>query len=56
MYRQLDYMLDNSGIFQVNKNAMLCISLDELFEKGRNEVDQLALKGLMQKVSRMEQA
>ncbi|KAI3453240.1 hypothetical protein Pfo_009903 [Paulownia fortunei] len=33
----------------VNKNAMLCKSIDELFEKGMDEVDQSALKGLMQK-------
>ncbi|KAL0372819.1 UNVERIFIED_CONTAM: hypothetical protein Scaly_0963500 [Sesamum calycinum] len=33
----------------VNKNAMLCKSIDELFEKGANEVDQSALKGLEQK-------
>ncbi|KAL0446657.1 UNVERIFIED_CONTAM: hypothetical protein Slati_1793600 [Sesamum latifolium] len=33
----------------VNKNATLCKSIDELFEKGANEVDQSALKGLEQK-------
>ncbi|KAL8534848.1 hypothetical protein ACS0TY_010757 [Phlomoides rotata] len=33
----------------VNKNATLCKSLDELFEKGANEVDQSALKDLIQK-------
>nr|XP_027097498.1 uncharacterized protein LOC113717048 [Coffea arabica] len=33
----------------VNKNAMLCKSIDELFEKGKDQVDQSALKGLMQK-------
>lgn len=33
----------------VNKNAMLCKSIDELFEKGRDEVAQSALKELMQK-------
>ncbi|KAG6429393.1 hypothetical protein SASPL_107444 [Salvia splendens] len=33
----------------VNKNAMLCISLDELFAKGMGEVNQSALKELMQK-------
>ncbi|GFP93986.1 hypothetical protein PHJA_001543000 [Phtheirospermum japonicum] len=33
----------------VNKNAMLCKSIDELFEKGMNEVDQSVLQGLMQK-------
>ncbi|KAG8365724.1 hypothetical protein BUALT_Bualt17G0001700 [Buddleja alternifolia] len=33
----------------VNNNAMLCKSIDELFEKGMNAVDQSALKGLMQK-------
>uniref|UniRef100_A0A5B7ARK2 Armadillo-like repeats domain-containing protein n=1 Tax=Davidia involucrata TaxID=16924 RepID=A0A5B7ARK2_DAVIN len=33
----------------VNKNAMLCKSIDELFEKGRDGVQQSALKGLMQK-------
>lgn len=38
-------------IHQVNRNAMLCISIDELFEKGRDEVEQSALKELMQKVS-----
>lgn len=31
----------------VNKNAALCKSIDELFEKG-NQVEQSALKGLMQ--------
>ncbi|KAK4400164.1 hypothetical protein Sango_1122500 [Sesamum angolense] len=35
----------------VNKNAMLCKSVDELFEKGAHEVDQSALKGLQQKTS-----
>lgn len=49
-----DYILDNSSIFQVNKNATVCISLDELFEKGTSEVNEAALKGLMQKVSHME--
>ncbi|KAK9274460.1 hypothetical protein L1049_021707 [Liquidambar formosana] len=34
---------------QVNKNAMLCMSIDELFQKGRDEVQHSALKGLMQK-------
>ena len=29
---------------------MLCKSIDELFEKGKDQVDQSALKGLMQKV------
>ncbi|XP_057478728.1 uncharacterized protein LOC130766062 [Actinidia eriantha] len=33
----------------VNKNAMLCKSIDELLEKGRDGVQQSALKGLMQK-------
>ncbi|XP_042057043.1 uncharacterized protein LOC121801589 [Salvia splendens] len=33
----------------VNKNAMLCISLDELFAKGMGEVNESALKELMQK-------
>lgn len=33
----------------VNKNAMLCKSIDELFEKGRDGVEQSALKELMQK-------
>lgn len=33
----------------VNKNAMLCKTVDELFQKGRDEVKQSALKGLMQK-------
>ncbi|KAL3510165.1 hypothetical protein ACH5RR_029566 [Cinchona calisaya] len=33
----------------VNKNATLCKSIDELFEKGRELVEQSALKGLMQK-------
>ncbi|GER42982.1 cyclic pyranopterin monophosphate synthase [Striga asiatica] len=33
----------------VNKNAMLCKSVDELFEKGMDEVDQSTLKGLVQK-------
>ncbi|XP_051145567.1 uncharacterized protein LOC127261309 [Andrographis paniculata] len=33
----------------VNKNAMLCKSIDELFEKGANEIDHSALKELMQK-------
>nr|DAD35905.1 TPA_asm: hypothetical protein HUJ06_006545 [Nelumbo nucifera] len=33
----------------VNKNAMLCKSIDELFQKGRDEVQHSSLKGLMQK-------
>ncbi|KAK6146636.1 hypothetical protein DH2020_020505 [Rehmannia glutinosa] len=33
----------------VNKNAMLCKSIDELFEKGMDEVEESELKGLMQK-------
>ncbi|KAL0913299.1 hypothetical protein M5K25_016747 [Dendrobium thyrsiflorum] len=33
----------------VNKNAFLLKSIDELFEKGREEVNHSALKGLMQK-------
>ncbi|CAA0827463.1 Unknown protein [Striga hermonthica] len=33
----------------VNKNAILCKSIDELFEKGMDEVDQSTLKGLVQK-------
>lgn len=33
----------------VNTNAFLCKSIDEMFEKGRDELDQLALNGLMQK-------
>ncbi|KAI5677695.1 hypothetical protein M9H77_08645 [Catharanthus roseus] len=33
----------------VNKNAMLCKSIDELFEKGRDEVEPSVVKGLMQK-------
>ncbi|XP_068646496.1 uncharacterized protein [Aristolochia californica] len=32
-----------------NKNSMLVKSLDELFQKGRDEVEQGALKGFMQK-------
>lgn len=34
---------------QVNKNAVLCKSIDELFAKGRDGVEESALKGLMQK-------
>ncbi|XVE66418.1 hypothetical protein DITRI_Ditri08aG0078800 [Diplodiscus trichospermus] len=33
----------------VNKNAMLCKSIDELFQQGSDAVDQSALKGLVQK-------
>ncbi|XP_022725774.1 uncharacterized protein LOC111282092 isoform X2 [Durio zibethinus] len=33
----------------VNKNAMLCISIDEFFQQGSDAVDQSALKGLIQK-------
>ncbi|EYU30244.1 hypothetical protein MIMGU_mgv1a007830mg [Erythranthe guttata] len=33
----------------INKNVVICKSIDELFEKGMNEVDQSDLKGLMQK-------
>ncbi|GLT29191.1 hypothetical protein SLA2020_040720 [Shorea laevis] len=33
----------------VNKNALLCKSIDELFQKGRDEVDQSVLNGLVQK-------
>ncbi|KAG5553267.1 hypothetical protein RHGRI_011207 [Rhododendron griersonianum] len=35
--------------FLVNKNAMLCKSIDELLEKGRDKVQQSTLEGLMQK-------
>ncbi|KAF7145532.1 hypothetical protein RHSIM_Rhsim04G0130700 [Rhododendron simsii] len=35
--------------FLVNKNAMLCKSIDELLEKGRDGVQQSTLEGLMQK-------
>ncbi|KAE8672743.1 mitochondrial intermembrane space import and assembly protein 40-like [Hibiscus syriacus] len=33
----------------VNKNALLCKSIDELFQQGSDAVDQSALKGLVQK-------
>ncbi|RWR84672.1 hypothetical protein CKAN_01349600 [Cinnamomum micranthum f. kanehirae] len=33
----------------VNKNAMLCKSIDELFQTGRDSVQQSSLKSLMQK-------
>ncbi|XP_039035297.1 uncharacterized protein LOC120171698 [Hibiscus syriacus] len=33
----------------VNRNAMLCKSIDELFQQGSDAVDQSALKGLVQK-------
>ncbi|XP_022882213.1 uncharacterized protein LOC111399175 isoform X2 [Olea europaea var. sylvestris] len=33
----------------VNTNAFLCKTIDEMFEKGRDELDQSALNGLMQK-------
>ncbi|KAB2091305.1 hypothetical protein ES319_A03G182600v1 [Gossypium barbadense] len=33
----------------VNKNAMLCKSIDELFQQGSDAVDNSALKGLVQK-------
>ncbi|XP_021886943.1 uncharacterized protein LOC110806409 [Carica papaya] len=33
----------------VNKNALLCKSIDELFQKGRDAVQHSALKGLAQK-------
>lgn len=49
-------LLDKIRNFQVNKNAMLCISLDELFAKGMGEVNQSALKELMQKVTHTWQA
>lgn len=35
---------------QVNKNAFLLKSIDGLFQKGKDEVSNLALKGLMKKV------
>lgn len=35
---------------QVNKNAMLCKSIDELFENGSEAIQHSALKELMQKV------
>ncbi|KAL5993366.1 hypothetical protein ACLOJK_014290 [Asimina triloba] len=35
----------------VNKNAMLCKSIDELFQRGGDALQHSALKGLMQKVS-----
>ncbi|KAK9007873.1 hypothetical protein V6N11_074788 [Hibiscus sabdariffa] len=34
---------------RVNKNAVLCKSIDELFQQGSDAVDQSALKGLVQK-------
>ena len=34
----------------MNKNAFLLKSIDELFQKGKDEVSNAALKGLMQKV------
>ncbi|KAF8398645.1 hypothetical protein HHK36_014500 [Tetracentron sinense] len=34
----------------VNKNAIVCKLIDELFQKGRDEVQQSTLKGLIQKV------
>ncbi|OVA07419.1 hypothetical protein BVC80_8825g30 [Macleaya cordata] len=37
------------GITFVNKNAMLCTSIDELFQKGRDEVHHSTLKELMEK-------
>lgn len=49
-------LLDKYSLFQVNKNATLCKSLDELFQKGANEVNQSALKELMQKVSHTRHA
>lgn len=47
-------LLDESSMFQVDKNTMLCISQDEFFEKGLSEVHQSALKGMMQKVSHIQ--
>lgn len=38
------------GFVQVNKNAMLCKSVNELFQKGRDEVTPDALKSLSEKV------
>lgn len=38
------------GSVQINKNAMLCKSIDELFQKGRDEVNPDALNILAQKV------
>lgn len=35
---------------QVTKNAFLCISVDELLEKGRDEVKPEALAEIVQKV------
>ncbi|CAH9056946.1 unnamed protein product [Cuscuta epithymum] len=35
----------------VNKNVFLCKSIDELFEKGRQHVDDVELKKLMQKTN-----
>ncbi|XP_019163150.1 PREDICTED: uncharacterized protein LOC109159507 [Ipomoea nil] len=35
----------------VNKNAFLCTSIDELFEKGRQSVDESELKDLMKKTN-----
>ncbi|GMP21863.1 hypothetical protein CsSME_00000115 [Camellia sinensis var. sinensis] len=37
----------------VNKNAMICKSIDELLEKGSDGVEQSDLMGLMQKVRHM---
>lgn len=37
-------------LLQVNKNAFLLKSIDELFLRGKDEVNHSALKELMQKV------
>lgn len=37
-------------ISQVSKNAILCLSVDELLEKGRDEIKPEALAEIVQKV------
>lgn len=45
--------LTRVNLFQVNKNATLCKSIDEMFEKGIDKVDPSDLKRLMQQVCYM---
>lgn len=48
--KELQFILSGVDIFQVTKNAILCMSVDELLEKGRDNVKPEALAEIVQKV------
>ncbi|KAJ6791947.1 Uncharacterized protein M6B38_242360 [Iris pallida] len=47
--KRMCYLLSWGILLQVNNNAFLLKSIDELLQKGRDELDNSALVGLMQK-------